>query len=41
MLICITGLELLDDVLVALDRAGHLLLQVVELPLEFLGLPLL
>ena len=34
-------LELVDDVLVALDRAGHFLLEVVVLPLEFLGFALL
>lgn len=41
MLIGVASLELLDDVLVALDRARHFLLKVVELPLELLGLPLL
>ena len=41
MLIGVTRLELLDNVLVALDRARHFFLEVVELPFEFLGFPLL
>lgn len=41
VLVGVARLELLDDVLVALDRARHFLLQVVELPFEFLGFPLL
>ena len=41
MLIGVPCLELLDDVLVALDRAGHLFLEVVELSFELLGFTLL
>ena len=41
MLIRIARLELLNNVFVALDCAGHLLLEVVELSFEFLRLPLL
>lgn len=41
MLVGVARLELLDDVLVALDRARHFLLEVVELSLELLRFSLL
>ena len=41
MLVGVAGLELLNNVFVTLDGACHLLLEVIELPLEFLSLALL
>lgn len=41
VLVGVARLELLDNVLVALDRARHFLLEVVELPLKLLRLSLL
>lgn len=41
MLIRIARLELLNNVFVALDSTSHFLLEVIELPFEFLSFPLL
>ena len=41
MLIRIARLELLNNVLVTLNSACHFLFKVIELPFEFLSLPLL